>query len=287
MNIEIANRLYQYRKENNLSQEELASKIGVSRQAVSKWERAEASPDTDNLILLAKLYGVTLDELLQGKAEQTPPAAEQEVSEEKAEAESTQFSPEPDEEYVESDKISFKNGIHIHSKDGDKVDISFRDGVNVQDNDGSRVCVNRNGVNISENGKTKVYTDESGRVFHSSDIDKERHIYKGKEKSKKKNFFLAFPFPIITVIAYLLFGVFDVCGGFAFGWIIFLTIPLYYTLIEAIIKKRPDIFCYPVLTVAVYLITGFAWSLWHPMWIIFLTIPVYYSVCSLIKRNKD
>lgn len=47
MNIETANRLLQYRKKMNLSQEELAARIGVSRQAVSKWERAEASPDTD------------------------------------------------------------------------------------------------------------------------------------------------------------------------------------------------------------------------------------------------
>ena len=64
MNIETANRLYELRKKNGLSQEELADKLGISRQAISKWERAEASPDTDNLILLAKLYGVTLDELL-------------------------------------------------------------------------------------------------------------------------------------------------------------------------------------------------------------------------------
>ena len=64
MDIETANRLLQYRKKHNLSQEELANKIGVSRQAVSKWERAEASPDTDNLILLAEIYGVSLDELL-------------------------------------------------------------------------------------------------------------------------------------------------------------------------------------------------------------------------------
>ena len=64
MNIDIANRLYELRKRNNFSQEELAEKIGVSRQAVSKWERAEASPDTDNLILLAKLYNVSMDELL-------------------------------------------------------------------------------------------------------------------------------------------------------------------------------------------------------------------------------
>lgn len=64
MNIDIANRLYELRKKSNFSQEELAEKIGVSRQAVSKWERAEASPDTDNLILLSKLYGVSMDELL-------------------------------------------------------------------------------------------------------------------------------------------------------------------------------------------------------------------------------
>ena len=64
MNLEIASRLVALRKENNLSQEALAEKLGISRQAVSKWERAEASPDTDNLIALAKLYHVSLDELL-------------------------------------------------------------------------------------------------------------------------------------------------------------------------------------------------------------------------------
>ena len=56
MNIEIANRLVNLRKSNNLSQEALAEKLGISRQAVSKWERAEASPDTDNLILPSPIY---------------------------------------------------------------------------------------------------------------------------------------------------------------------------------------------------------------------------------------
>ena len=64
MNLEIANRLQKLRKENGYSQEQLALELGISRQAVSKWERAESSPDTDNLILLARLYNVSLDELL-------------------------------------------------------------------------------------------------------------------------------------------------------------------------------------------------------------------------------
>lgn len=72
MNIEIANRLHKLRKDHNMSQEELAVKIGISRQAISKWERAEASPDTDNLILLSKLYGVSLDELLKTESQPFP-----------------------------------------------------------------------------------------------------------------------------------------------------------------------------------------------------------------------
>lgn len=71
MNIEIANRLVNLRKSNGLSQEALAEKLGISRQAVSKWERAEASPDTDNLLLLAKLYKVSLDELLSSEKDPT------------------------------------------------------------------------------------------------------------------------------------------------------------------------------------------------------------------------
>ncbi len=64
MNIEIANKLQKLRKANGYSQEELADRLGISRQAVSKWERAEASPDTDNLILLAKIYNVSLDDII-------------------------------------------------------------------------------------------------------------------------------------------------------------------------------------------------------------------------------
>lgn len=64
MNLEVANRLQQLRKAKGLSQEELANILGLSRQAISKWERAETSPDTDNLICLARLYNISIDKLL-------------------------------------------------------------------------------------------------------------------------------------------------------------------------------------------------------------------------------
>ena len=64
MNLLTANRLQQLRKMNGYSQEVLAEKLGISRQCISKWERAEASPEIDNLMALAKIYGITVDELL-------------------------------------------------------------------------------------------------------------------------------------------------------------------------------------------------------------------------------
>ena len=63
MNVETAQRLADLRRSKGFNQEGLA-RLGLSRRAVSKWERAESSPDTENLISLAKLYGVSLDELL-------------------------------------------------------------------------------------------------------------------------------------------------------------------------------------------------------------------------------
>ena len=73
MNLTIANRLVELRQSLGLSQEALAASLGVSRQAVSKWERAEASPDTDNLIALANLYNISLDALLLDREVPPPP----------------------------------------------------------------------------------------------------------------------------------------------------------------------------------------------------------------------
>ena len=68
MNLFTAKKLTALRKYYSLSQEALAEKAGVSRQAVSKWERGEASPDTDNLVTLSRIYNVSLDDLLGEKS---------------------------------------------------------------------------------------------------------------------------------------------------------------------------------------------------------------------------
>ena len=52
------------RKEQGMSQEALGEKLGLSRQAVSKWENGTSDPSTSNLCALAKLYGIPVEELL-------------------------------------------------------------------------------------------------------------------------------------------------------------------------------------------------------------------------------
>ena len=61
----LGQRIQEHRLRLELSQEALGERLGVSRQAVSKWEADAAVPDTDKLIALSKLFGLTLNELLQ------------------------------------------------------------------------------------------------------------------------------------------------------------------------------------------------------------------------------
>ena len=72
MNTTIGKRIAALRREKGLKQEELAEKLGVSAQAVSKWENDQTCPDISLLPLLAKTLGVTVDELLSGKEESAP-----------------------------------------------------------------------------------------------------------------------------------------------------------------------------------------------------------------------
>jgi len=63
----IGERLLKLRKERNLSQEELANVLDVSRQTISKWETDQTTPDFDKIVPLCEYFGITSDELLSGK----------------------------------------------------------------------------------------------------------------------------------------------------------------------------------------------------------------------------
>lgn len=65
----IGARLQEYRKNSGLSQEEFAEKVGVSRQAISKWELDKAYPDLDRLVCICGILNVHIDELIYGKQE--------------------------------------------------------------------------------------------------------------------------------------------------------------------------------------------------------------------------
>ena len=60
----LADKIIRLRRKNGWSQEELAEKMNVSRQAVSKWESAQTVPDLEKILMLGALFGVTTDYLL-------------------------------------------------------------------------------------------------------------------------------------------------------------------------------------------------------------------------------
>lgn len=279
MNIEIANRLVNLRKQNNLSQEALAEKLGISRQAVSKWERAEASPDTDNLILLARLYGVSLDELLKTEDEIPMPEAETADGEagETKQADVTDSEPTEDlnqedmnwekasdadetwDEEAGGTKVRIgKGGIHVVDG-GDQVHIGWS-GIHVMEQGGDNVHVGWDGIHVSEDGEDVTWTPGDG--------------FGGREPK------LHFPTGLVICLLYLIVGI--VYKAWHPGWLLLLLIPILESFFTAIRKRNASCFAYPILALLFFLAYGIFTGSWMG-WIAFLTIPVYYSLIAYIK----
>lgn len=288
MNIDTANRLKQLRQRSGLSQEDLAEKLSISRQAISKWERGEAAPDLENLITLSKLYNVTIDEILTGNKpnqsisedqnnssdDNTDTATNEDNSSNETESKTENCDCDKDNkaEYENPTKdyvhISPKNGIHVHTVDGDHVDISLKDGVQVHSKDGDDVDISfGGGVKINNKDFSEMYSQHRKKhgIYHALNV---------------------FPYPVLTVIIYLLLG-FLTTNGFSYGWLVFLTIPLYYTFIKAIHERNAHIFAYPVLVVIIYLYAGMIHDIWHPTWVLFLTVPLYYCIVDGLNRMRS
>jgi len=69
MIMKLEDKLQLLRKKNGYSQEQLADKLGVARQTISKWENGQALPELSGVILLSELYGVTIDRIVKGDDE--------------------------------------------------------------------------------------------------------------------------------------------------------------------------------------------------------------------------
>ena len=93
--MDVAERLAALRKHAGLSQGDVAERLNVSRQAVSRWETGFTVPSTDNLSHLGRLYGVTLDELLSYSAALPPEKPQEEAPAQQPKAEAPAPTPPP------------------------------------------------------------------------------------------------------------------------------------------------------------------------------------------------
>lgn len=297
MDLAMAQRLVDRRKAAGLSQEALAAQLGVSRQAVSKWERSESSPDTDNLIALAALYGVSLDELLYGEAASDADGSEDGSTETVDEAKEAEDSAEHadcgDKPLVD---ISLARGIHvIDPNKGEEVHVGWN-GIHVtNERKGEEVHVGPDGVHVDtlEDDGHSVHTDDDGTVtidgetFSSWKEAHDKLDHHGKHfHTKVGRTWNKFPFPALVALAYLVLGI--VYGTWAAGLFLVFLIPVYYAFGDFIGQRHLS-----KLIDVVYSVSAEAWFLcmWlcleqpHPAWVILITIPVVKALMRWCRKQ--
>ena len=299
MDLAMAQRLVDRRKAAGLSQEALAAQLGVSRQAVSKWERSESSPDTDNLIALAALYDVSLDELLYGEA-----ASDVDTSADDApdannsdEAEDTETSTEHtncgDKPLVD---ISLAHGIHvIDPNKGEEVHVGWN-GIHVaNERKGEEVHVGPGGIHVDtlEDDGHSVHTNADGTVtidgetFSSWKEAHDKLDHHGKHShTKLGRAWNKFPFPALVVLAYLALGI--ICGTWGMGLFLVFLIPVYYAMGDFIDRRHLSKLIgsvYPTAAIAWFLYMCLCLTQPHPAWVILITIPVVKALMRWCRKQ--
>ena len=298
MDITTANRLYELRKQHGYSQDELADKLNVSRQAISKWERSESSPDTDNLIALARLYGVSLDELLN----YTPTNASADTKENDNADGNVENDGQNAQSAVDDDKTDAKTFVYANK--GDQVHID-ENGIRVHDKDGSDVVINGGIAKLVNKAVGTIHIEDGKKTtINGKDVNDGEHVANGSavhikdghitfDNQKSKNIAIASSIVngvtfLLCTLAYLLIG--SLCNLWHPGWILFFLPLIVGGIFDTIAKRNPSKFPIALIVTAVYLLLGCGFNMWHPYWAIFCAIPAYYIVVVPIKaavaKNK-
>ena len=299
MDLAMAQRLVDRRKAAGLSQEALAAQLGVSRQAVSKWERSESSPDTDNLIALAALYGVSLDELLYGEAANNADdledgSASTETADVAGKAEdSAENADRSDKPLVD---VSLARGIHvIDPNKGEEVHVGWSGIHVINERKGEEVHVGPGGLHIDtlEDDGHSVHTNDDGTVtidgetFSSWKEAHDKLDHHGKHfHTKVGRTWNKFPFPALVALAYLVLGI--IYGAWSMGLFLVFLIPIYYALGDFIDQRHLSklIECvYPAAAIAWFLYMWLCLGQPHPAWAILITIPVIKALMRWCRKQ--
>ncbi|MEC4175313.1 helix-turn-helix domain-containing protein [Adlercreutzia sp. R7] len=257
MNVEIAQRLAELRRERGFSQESLAEQLGLSRQAVSKWERAESAPDMGNLIALADLYGVTLDELLR-----VSPEVEEDVryeSQERAASSETQAA-EAAEEAREAAERAEAAAVAAAAQEASPQKVVVE------------VNASAPAVPLRPMGAVPGPAGASGGMPGAGVPNAPAAGMPGAAA--------AVPGPAGASGAPVYppgYQVPPTQQPFPPAAAVPITPPE---------PKDPlRSFPYPLLCAVLFLLGGFCFGWWHPGWVIFLTIPFYYWVVSTLEAD--
>ncbi len=282
MNLEIATRLVGLRKANKLSQEALAEKLGISRQAVSKWERAEASPDTDNLIALAKLYHVSLDELLKiNEEEETDSAGGVDVGTDGIAGGSAASAGMRGAEGEVLPADTREAGESITEQAAGSSREGGQEGTGVGEDD---VYIGLKGIHVKSHSGEEVHIDRRG--IHVRDMKSDVHIGgNGVFVNGEKVRSVEIPLGVLAIIIYIVIGFcFDLWHP---GWLLFILIPIISSLVDAVCKRDASLFQYPVFAFGIFLYAGIVHTLWHPAWVVFLAIPIFYFLTGSMKDRAE
>ena len=282
MNLEIATRLVGLRKANKLSQEALAEKLGISRQAVSKWERAEASPDTDNLIALAKLYHVSLDELLKiNEEEERDSAGGVDVGTDGIAGGSAASAGMRGAEGEVLPADTREAGESITEQVTGSSREAGQEDTGVGEDD---VYIGLKGIHVKSHSGEEVHIDRRG--IHVRDMKSDVHIGgNGVFVNGEKGRSVEIPLGVLAIIIYIVIGFcFDLWHP---GWLLFILIPIISSLVDAVCKRDASLFQYPVFAFGIFLYAGIVHTLWHPAWVVFLTIPIFYFLTGAVKDRAE